>query len=299
MSHPAQPPSDNELRFRVELEDDPIKNAELGSSFSKHDGATTSKSLPLDRKDGSTIEHYEASNSAGYLDFEITSAQPLEDGNALLVLHVAFHPCIGWTFANATITWRFWGIETDGTPSPRVVAHAPRKSYGAVTTERKRLVWGLELPLKVFGPVDAGTKPSVNYETEREAEHSMTITGTPRGTPFKTYVVWTLEQNQSVGAGLPSEVQLATVVEHHGLIKCTVDVKARLSAGLKPGRYLRSKSGASGASAIYLDPAKLQGRLQEFKIGWGTEETYNKLLADWTGEVDGAVVMFDQPVAHP
>ncbi|KAF8244076.1 hypothetical protein K440DRAFT_605489 [Wilcoxina mikolae CBS 423.85] len=236
MSDTALPPPEHELRFRVELEDDSIKNTELGSGFSRPDSTTRMRILDL--QDGSTIEHYEASNSAGYLDFEITSAQPLEDGNALLVLHTAFHPSNGWTFANATIT----------------------------------------------------------YETEREAEHAMTITGTPRGSPFKTYVVWTLEQNESLSAGLPSEVQLAAVVQHHGIIKCTVDVKARLNSSLRLGRYLRSKSKGSGVGGIYLDPAKLQGRLTEFKIDWGAGETYKKLLAGLTGEVDGAVVNFGQSV---
>ena len=298
-------PPETQLQFRVDLEDDPVKNAQLGAIFSK-------PSEGQDSKDGSEITRNESSNSASYLDFEITTAQRLETTQEgrfifLLVLHVHFHPCIGWDFHSATITWKFSGptaqnhsaeLHSTGTSkwhdNVHVLAHAPRKSFGGLTTETKNLVWGLELPLVCPLPfVELGITPSVTSGAAKEIEHSMTITGIARGVPMKKYVVWTLEQNQSSRSGLP-EVQLAAVVRSEAeTVRCLVDVKARLfrKGILRVTRHLRAKCGDNGN---VINAEKLRGKLKEFDMEDDgiSQEGWRKWLQKWTGKVGGCCAVW-------
>src|SRR5262249_14594386 len=148
------------------------------------------------------------------------------------VLQVDFHPEPGYLLRNAKVVWRFSTASTDpdsapSTPSaePRILERAPKKSYGGITKEKKRRVWGVSFPLGVTAsgavgaPLAATAAPGVFSSSEREVEHAVAITGTVRGQK-RSYVVWTLEGNADSDTSLPAEVSLACVVRHQGPVRC-------------------------------------------------------------------------------
>jgi len=175
----------------------------------------------------------------------------------------------------------------------RIEAHAPRKAFGSTTEESKTLTWGLEIPIRRgVGAANIMVTPQASFETYKKVDHAFTIIGTARGSPQKTACVWTLEENSSSQRGLPSEVQFALVVEHRGTITYEVDVRGETCGGLYPPHWLRAKSDAKERRKV-LDPSKYSGKLREYPIP--DAEKLQQLLATWTGEVEGALVRFQQP----
>jgi len=177
--------------------------------------------------------------SGSYLSAEFAAVQALDDHKSLLILKFQCHPAIGHRFSNAKITWKFrhpahhGPSPSAGVTPPKVIDHAPRKSYGGCTTEQRRLHWGLSLPLQFgVGAASTGVQPSGELETEKAVDHVLTITGTARGAPVRTSCVWTVEENRSGAQGIPSQFQLAVVLEHKGPIVTELDVQCELSRGM-------------------------------------------------------------------
>ena len=220
--------------------------------------------------------------------------QPLETGKSLLVLRFQCHPAIGYRFSNATITWKFYSPILNPaakTEEPRVTLHAPRKSYGALSTVRNRTLWALKFPIQFGQVASAGVEPSVERETETNAEHAFTIIGTARGAPIKKYCVWTMEENRDSESGIPSEFQLAVVLEHNGAFITAVDVKTEVRGGLIPLVHLRSKP----SSLVSIDVPMWKGKLVEWKFDRGWKEFVERM----TGEVAESLMNFEQPLPRP
>lgn len=281
---------ENKTDFVIELEDDPLKNDELGPSWK----FLRSAERPL-ITDTPALANHESESSFGksYLSFEFTTIQSL-DGKTLFVVRLHFHPAIDIQFTNAIVKWEFLPPDAatpNPPPAPRIVSHAPRKSYGGLTTEKKRVVWGLNLPLTIgLAPVTTGLTVNSGAEFEKEVEQSMTIIGTARGSPVRKQVTWTIQENPSSRNGLPSEVQLAVVVEHQGPVLCKVGVKGTVSRGFLFSRHVQSKAGPLGEGIVVRVDA-YKGLLQEYEFK-NDSEGWKRLLADWTGQVDDALLPF-------
>lgn len=154
------------------------------------------------------------------------------------------------------------------------------------------------MPLSInAGVARVGIKPSFSQEASNEVEHAFTITGTARGVPQKTTCVWTIEENSASECGIPSEIRLATLLQHASPVLCDVNVSARTSGGLLPLHYLRAKTRPEERRKE-IDPSKYAGTLFEYDLKEGIKEC-EKLLETWTGEVENAVLRFAQPVVRP
>jgi hypothetical protein len=286
-----------ELGLIINLEWDPIKNQQLGQASSR---PTVEQQLDGDGPP-SNIETGAAIGSASYLAICPTTIQSLDSGRTLLVFQVQFHPSIGRRFKNAIVNIKFSLPQSSGTSSAplmklRVEAHAPPKAFGSTTEESNTFTWGLEIPISGgIGAANIGMTPKASSETSKKVEHAFTIIGTARGSPQKTACVWTLEENSSSQRGLPSQVQFAVVMEHRGAIIYEVDVRGETAGGLYPPHWLRAKSDAKERRKV-LDPSKYEGKLREYPIPDAGK--LQELLTTWTGEVEGALVMFKQPTVR-
>jgi hypothetical protein len=287
-----------ELGLVIDLEWDPIKNQQLGQTFSR----PTEEQHPDTEIAPSNIEAGGTFRSGSYLAICPTTLQLLHSGQTLLVWQTQFHPGIGRRFKNAIITLKFSLPETSGTSlSPlkplRITAHAPRKAFGSMTEESKTFTWSLAIPISgQIGAASIGVTPQASSETSKKVEHAFTITGTARGSPQKTSCVWTLEENSSSERGLPSELQLALLVEPQGAVAYEVDVRGETGGGMYPPHWLRAKSDVKGRKRV-LDPSKYSGQMREYDVP--DEEKLQHLLTTWTGEVEGALVRFTQPAVRP
>ena len=281
----------NPLNFRIDLEEDPIKSGELGIFPSRR--RPPDLAVALEPPATVVLEAESASNS--YFSADFTTLQSLSQYESLLILRFQCHPAVSRRFANATITWKFRpqsGANANPAQVPRILLHAPRKSYGAMSNATKRLRWGLTLPIQA-GPnmASAGIQPSIESETEREVDHALTITGTSRGAPIKTYCVWTVEENKDIDSGIPSEFQLAVVLEHGGPFVTEVNVKAELRGGLRTVTPVRAKF-----------PAQLVINLEVWKgklVEWNFGKDWKTFVEGITGEVEGSVVYFSQMTPRP
>jgi hypothetical protein len=286
------------LGLVIELEWDPIKNQQLGQTFSR----PTEEQHPNDDSPPSNIEAGAAAGSGSYLAICPTTIQSLGSGQTLFVWQAKFHPGIGRRFKNAIVAIKFSLPQSSDTSSPSlkpptVTAHAPRKAFGNTTEESKTFTWSLEIPISGgLGVTNVGVTPQVSSEASKKVEHAFTIIGTARGSPQKTTCVWTLEENNSSERGLPSEVQFALLVEHQGSVSYEVDVRGETGGGLYPPHWLRAKSDATERRKV-LDPSKYGGKLHEYYIP--DAEKLQQLLATWTGEVEGALIRFTQPTIRP
>lgn len=327
-----------ELQFLIELEHDPIKN---NNKSKKIDDIASRAYSPDDVAifEPPSLEGLQAGAEAGrrsYLSLIPTTIQSVGPGQILFVWHAYFHPSIGRRFSSVTLTIKFSPpppppphthppLTTPTTPSTQspssslnIIAYGPRKAYGGLTTESRKVAWGLALPISTSSapilPAQIGINPSLSVEHSKEVEHAFTITGTPRGSsPLnRTSVVWTLEENSSSKLGIPSEIQFATlVVDHHHhhhhhqsappllQVSCNLTAKTNGSGfGLYSGpHWLKAKSNHQNESMI-IDPKRYVGLLKEFNFESGVEpvEGVRNLLEGWTGEVEGAVKEFGQGV---
>src|SRR5438477_494432 len=119
-----------ELGLVIELEWDPIKNQQLGQTFSR----STEEQHPNDDSPPSNVEAGSAAGRGSYLAICPTAIQSLGSGQTLFVWQAQFHPGIGRRFKNAIIIIKFslpQSSDTSSTPlkPPTVTAHAPRKAF--------------------------------------------------------------------------------------------------------------------------------------------------------------------------
>jgi hypothetical protein len=121
--------------------------------------------------------------------------------------------------------------------------------------------------------------------------YALTVTGTSRCAPVKTYCVWTVEENKDNNSGIPVEFQLAVALEHSGPFITEVDVKAELRGRLIPVNYVRAKS--TSRSLIVMENWK--GKLEEWNFG----ENWKAFVEAITGEVEGTLVNFKQLLPKP
>lgn len=278
------------LNFHIDLEQDPIKSGELGSFPSR----VSQPDLAVALDPPSTVVLEAGPSSGSYFSADFTTLQSLDHNKSLLILRLQCHPAVSHRFANATITWKFRpqnnaAVNPAGTP--RILMHAPRKAYGAMSKVTKHLRLGLTLPIQVGqGIASAGIEPSVECETEKDVYHALTITGTSRGAPIKTYCVWTVEENKDTDSGIPSEFQLAVVLEHSGPFITDISAKAALRGGLGPVTHIRSKS----TTQVLIDVENWKGKLVEWRF-----DDWKTYIEGITGEVEGALVDFKQMIPRP
>lgn len=257
----------------LELEDDPIKNNELGAGND-----------PLG--DTTNLQAGDEQGSRSYLSLICSTIQIVKPGRVLLVWHANFHPGLGRRFQIASLGCKFLRSVNAG-EGPSIIGHAPRRAYGGCSRESKNVHWGIELPLSFpAGPASAGITPSGSLDTAKDVEHTFTITGTARGVPKKTNCVWTIEENSSSRRGVPSEIQFATILEY---------VSGR--AGGIFSRWLRTRTPAEQRQKP-VDPQRYTGLLKEYDFE-GDPRKCDEMLQKWTGEVEGAVVQFSQTVVRP
>ncbi|QDS73739.1 hypothetical protein FKW77_004756 [Venturia effusa] len=239
-----------------------------------------------------------------YLSIIPSTIQVVTENVTLFVWHANFHPAIGRRFSSVRVACKFSSApSTPGVAQNHVTssgveikAFAPHKSYGASSREQRKITWGLELPLTVpAGPVSVGVTPSAGRETSKEVEHAFTIEGSARGTPLRNNCVWTVQENASTERGIPSELQLAAMVKHNGRVQFDVDIEGTTAGGYLLNHHLKPKMDAMGRRKI-IDPVKYAGLLHEFEFGDRGQLGCAKLLEKWTGQVQGAVLEFDQPV---
>lgn len=254
----------------------------------------------------SNLEAGSDSAKRSYLSIIPTTIQAVNENITLFVWHANFHPAIGRRFSSVRVACKFssapstsHGIQASLTSSgAEVKAFAPHKSYGASSKEQKKITWGLELPLTVpAGPVSVGVTPSGSRETSKEVDHAFTIEGSARGTPLRNTCVWTVQENASTERGIPSELQLAAMVKHNGTVQFDVDIEGTTAGGYLLSHHLKPKTDAMGRRKV-IDPAKYAGLLHEFDFGGNGQVGCAKLLEMWTGQVQGAVLEFDQPVVR-
>src|SRR6266516_227672 len=171
----------------IELEWDPIKNQQLGQTFSRR----KEEQRPNNDSPPSNIEAGTAFGSGSYLAICPTTIQSLGSGQTLFVWQAQFHPGIGRRFKSAIIAIKFSLPQRSDTSSsplkpPTVTAHAPRKAFGGTTEESKAFTWSLEIPISGgLGAANLGVTPQASSETSRKVEHAFTIVGTARGSPQK------------------------------------------------------------------------------------------------------------------
>lgn len=248
-----------------------------------------------------------------YMSIIPTTIQVLNEKTSLFVWHANFHPAIDRRFSSVIVSVKFTPAPENPqskasaktrqalrSANPFVLAHAPHKSFGATSSEQRSIAWGLELPITApAGPISLGVTPSGQTETKKEVQHAFTITGSARGTPTRNTCVWTVQENSSTERGIPSELQLAALVQHtDSPLMMEIDITGRTAGGYLPSHDLRPKTTAMGRKKI-VDPSKFKGLLYEFDLGSGDQVAASRQLLDkWTGKVDGAVLEFDQPLAH-
>ncbi|KAF2476222.1 uncharacterized protein BDR25DRAFT_339316 [Lindgomyces ingoldianus] len=291
-----------DFAFIIDLEYDPVKNQELGAAFSKERSSTTTR-----LEDIINIQAGSETGGRSYLSIIPTTIQIVKPDHTLFIWRAAFHPGTGRRFTSLVISCKFSTAGAASTPQPqnqstakgpplKVIAHAPRKSFGGTSRETKKTAWGLELPIMFTGAgvVEVGVTPTTNHEKKREVEHAFTITGTARGAPNKHTCVWTVEENNSTERGIPSEIQLATLIHHTSPVQCDVTVSGRVSGGILPPHYLKAKTAPEDRRKV-IDPAAFIGLLCEYEFN-GDPEGCDRLLKDWTGEVEGSILEFKQPV---
>ncbi|RDI84540.1 hypothetical protein Vi05172_g5206 [Venturia inaequalis] len=269
--------------------------------------AATSASPPDVTSVGvSNLEAGSDSAKRSYLSIIPTTIQAVTENTTLFVWHANFHPAIGRRFSSVIVTCKFSSPSTSRATQANITssgaeikAFAPHMSYGASSKEHRKIAWGLELPLTIpAGPVSVGVTPSGSREISKEVEHAFTIEGSARGTPLRTSCVWTVQENASTERGIPSELQLAALVKHSGMVQFDVDIEGTTEGGYLLNHHLRPKTGAKGRRKV-IDPAKYAGLLQEFDFGGRGQAGCVKLLEKWTGQVQGAVLEFEQPVIRP
>jgi hypothetical protein len=271
-------------------------------------------SAPIDDNDRE-ITNLEAGSDSikrSYMSIIPTTIQMLNEKTTLFVWLANFHPAIGRRFSSVVISVKFTEApfnpqlqtksrarQTKQSALPLVAAYAPHKSFGATSFEQKQISWGLELPVSVpAGPVSLGVTPSGQQETKKEVQHAFTITGSARGSPTRQTCVWTVEENSSTERGIPSELQVAALIQYSGPMLMEIDITGRTAGGFLPSHDLRPKTTAMGRKKI-VDPTKLKDMLFEFDFdGKDKLGPCKKLLERWTGKVEGAVLEFDQPLAR-
>jgi hypothetical protein len=310
---PKEPPKEDavteeqddidDLNFVVEYEDAEDDSPEpmtriwepVAISYQHTEAATYSDEVPI-----TNLEAGSGSSKRSYLSIMPFTIQTIDDKSTLFVWHATFHPAIGRRFSSVRVACKF-GKPANNLKSaqPQILAYAPHKAYGASTCEQKKITWGLELPLTVpAGPVQVGVTPSGSREVKKEVEHAFMVTGSARGTPLPDTCVWTVEENNSTERGVPSELQLAALVQHSGPVQVDIDISGWTEGGYLPTHHLRPKTDASGRRKV-IDPTKYTGRLYEFPLEEKRQTSCVKLLSQWTGQVTGAVLEFDQVVLRP
>jgi hypothetical protein len=245
------------------------------------------------------LEAGSGSPRRSYLSIYPSTIQMIDARHTLFVWHATFHPAVGRRFSSIEVQIKFDAPPSRNSaisPVVQVTKFAPRKAYGATTREQKSISWGLELPVTVpAGPASIGVTPSTHHQTSKEVDHAFTIGGSARGTPLRQTCVWTISENKSSERGVPSELQLAALVQHSGPMQVEVDIAGRSAGGFYLPHHLRPKTDAVGRKKV-IDPRKYRGVLDEFNLGEDKWERCGRLLNEWTGKVDGAMLQFDQPV---
>lgn len=268
--------------FFLVLEDDPIKNHELGL-----DDDDLLEAVP-------NLQAGDEQGPGSYLSLVCSSIQIVKPGRVLLVWRASFHPGLGRRFRVAVLTLKFSGA-SEIQKSLTIVGHAPRKAFGGCSKESRNVHWGIELPLTFpSGPASAKVSPSGSLDTAKDVEHVFTITGTARGVPKKTTCVWTVEENKSSRRGIASEIQFATILDYDRPFLCEVNVSARTGGRLS--RWLKTPAETEGRQRP-IDPAEYAGRLTEYDFG-SEPGKCDQMLLKWSGEVEGAVLEFLQPVVR-
>jgi hypothetical protein len=293
----------DDLNFLVEYEDaeddSPVPMTRIWEPVSistQHlESANYSDEVPI-----VNLEAGSGSSKRSYLSIMPFTIQTVDDKSTLFVWHATFHPAIGRRFSGVRVACKFGKPASKlKSTQPQVIAYAPHKAFGASTREQKTITWGLELPLTVpAGPVQVGVTPSGSHEVKKEVEHAFTVNGSSRGTPLPDTCVWTVEENGSTERGVPSELQLAALVQHSGPVQVDIDISGWTSGGYLPTHHLRPKTDASGRRKV-IDPTKYTGQLYEFHFEEKRLVSCLKMLGQWTGQVSGAVLEFDQAVVRP
>jgi len=289
---------DPHKRLLITFEEDLVKSGELGGYPSKRQRSVEAARPETPELSDTLLAEMETISGGSYMSAEFSTIQPLDAHKSLLTLLIQFHPATEHRFINATITWKFrtatgpTSSSPEPIPEPKIVLHAPKKSVGGWSEERKTLVWGISLPVQIGGS-SIGLQPSQEKETQKVVSHAMTIQGTMRGKG--RYCVWTVEENKSSARGIPSHFQLAVVLEHKGPFVTELDVKAKLG-GKTWTRQIRSKAGSNGgapARTIDIESWRCGGIPEPAKLDW------KKFVESMTGEVHGAVVNYEQPIVCP
>jgi len=251
--------------------------------------------------------------SRSFLSATLTTIQPLPDHKTLLTIAFNCHPAPSRRFENATVTWHITEpntpsvvsspsssimLEKDGLSphpalNPKIIGFAPNYSVGGWTEEQTRLMWGVHLPVQVGpGIASAGVEPSVERETSKAVLHAMTIQGSVRSSGSRA--VWTVIENSSSQRGIPSNFQLAVVVQQSSLFQMDLDIKAELSGPIFNTNIVAKKGKDNNYSRI-IDPELWkcgEVTLEPGEAGW------RKYLSEFTGEVPGAGgVEFQQKIA--
>ena len=276
----------------VEFEEDIRKSHELGIISSRR----AETQVAVIRPDAPVFTEAESIIKGSYFSAEFTTVHPVEDSKILIILRFQCHPAIGHRFASAKITVKFASSPSDSpeTPSnesvPRVVLHAPRRSYGGCTKEDRRIKWGLALPIRggsSSGVASASIEPSYEHEVTAVVDHALTFTGTARGAPVRTSCVWTVEENKSTATGIPTEFQVAVVLEHVGAFVTELDVQADIRGMLTRG-VVRSKKGPGAKRMVKVEDWASRG----FELNSGQD--WKSFVEGLTGEVPGSMVVFPQ-----
>ena len=282
----------------VEFEYDNRRSHELGitsSKQSKPQVRTTHPAAPAAAEAESII-------GGSYLSAEFTTICPVEDRKSLVILRFQCHPAVGYRFASTKITVKFTPppsmspatVTHSNESNPRVVLHAPRRSYGGCTKEDRRICWGLSLPIQVGVrsrvTASATIQPSYSREATTVVNHALTFTGTARGAPVRTSCVWTVEENKSAAAGIPTEFQVAVVLEHVGPFMTELDVQADIR-GTMMRCVVRSKRdhGAKGTQRL----VKVEYWVNEGS-GLNSGQSWTSFVEGLTREVPGSVVIFPE-----
>jgi hypothetical protein len=241
-----------------------------------------------------------SSGKRSYLSIIPFTIQTIDDKTTLFVWHGTFHPAVGRRFSSIIVSCKFGKPVTSPQSSkPQVKEFAPHMAYGGSNQEQKTITWGLELPVTVpAGPVQIGVTPSGSHQVQKEVQHAFTVAGSARGSPDRDTCVWTVAENASTERGVPSELRLAALVQHSGPVQVDIDISGRTTGGYLPTHHLRPKTDASGRRKV-IDPTRYKGQLHEFDFDEKRLASCLKMLGQWTGQVSGAVLEFDQAVVRP
>jgi len=281
----------------VEFEADSRKSHQLGI-ISSNQSNQSEPQVAVIQPDAPVFTEAESIIKGSYFSAEFTTIHPVEDNKTLIILRFQCHPAIGHRFASAKITVKFAPSPSESpvteTPSnklgPKVVMHAPRRSYGGCTKEDKRVKWALALPIRAGTSrvASASIEPSYEHEVTAVVDHALTFTGTARGAPMRTSCVWTVEENKSTAAGIPTEFQVAVVLEHVGPFVMELDVQADIRGMLMRG-VVRSKLSPSAKRMVKVEDWASRG----FDLSSGQD--WKSFVEALTGEVPGSMVVFPQP----